>query len=86
VILYAVKRWLSISPDEWQALSWDLQQTYLDGLSEDEEIPFRMQADAGRRFRPGPGTREGVDAGVKVIDLTAMREELETLRRQQAAG
>lgn len=77
------------------ALSWDLQQTYLDGLSEDEEIPFRMVPDAGRRFRPGeeaapgtagPGMREGVDAGVKVIDLAAMKTELETLRRQQAAG
>lgn len=58
-------------------------------------MPFRILADVGRRFRPGreaapgmagPGMREGVDAGVKVIDLAAMKAELEKLRGQQTAA
>lgn len=76
MILYAARRWLHLSPDEWDALSWDVRETYLDGLSEEEDIPFRMERGAG----PGPGgrprTRE-VPAAVAVIDLDAMRQELE---------
>lgn len=64
------------------ALSWDLQQTYLDGLSEDEEIPFRM----AERSVPPPVATRHADTGSKVIDLAAMREELEALRRQQTAA
>jgi hypothetical protein len=47
---------------------------YLDGLSNEEDIPFRVeQAPAAGA---GPVTRQ-VAAGVAVIDLDAMRAELE---------
>ncbi|HMG62784.1 MAG TPA: hypothetical protein VK599_07540 [Streptosporangiaceae bacterium] len=47
---------------------------YLEGLSEEEGIPFRIeQAPAGG---DGPAVRK-VAAGVSVIDLDAMRQELE---------
>jgi hypothetical protein len=47
---------------------------YLDGLSAEEEIPFRIeQAPAAGDM---PATRK-VAAGVAVIDLDAMRAELE---------
>jgi hypothetical protein len=67
-------------------MSWGLQQTYLDGLDQEEDIPFSRSKDVGQTFRPGedmapgvngPTIRENVDTGVKVIDLAAMREELE---------
>jgi hypothetical protein len=34
----------------------------------------------------GPTIRENVDAGVKVIDLTAMRAELEAARAKRQQG
>jgi len=59
---------------------------YLDGLDAEEDIPFSRNGDAGREFgggreaapgMDGPTIRENVDIGVKVIDLAAMRAELE---------
>lgn len=55
---------------------------YLDGLSAEEDIPFQVQQGDGREQErqaaggDGPMTRR-VDAGVAVIDLEAMRRELE---------
>lgn len=68
-----------MGPAEWDALSWDLQRTYLDGLEQDEEVPFAFkEADP---FESGsPRIRENVDAGTDVIDLTKMRQELEAAR------
>jgi hypothetical protein len=60
--------------------------TYLDGLDQEEEIPFTRNNDAGQKFggggevapgMEGPTIRTGVDAGTNVIDLAAMRAELE---------
>lgn len=56
---------------------------YLEGLSEEEDIPFRIQQGPGQGGREdaagapeGPAVRK-VAAGVAVIDLDAMRQELE---------
>lgn len=77
MILYAVRRWLQFTADEWDALSWDLREAYLEGLSNEEDIPFRIeQAPLGATGTEGPATRT-VDAVVAVIDLDAMRMELE---------
>jgi hypothetical protein len=69
-------------------MRWDLRRAYLEGLDEDESVPFRMQESEA----PMPGTpggfrvRENVDAGVEVIDLNAMRESLEAARHQKGGG
>lgn len=51
-----------------------MRETYLEGLSEEEDIPFRVQQ--APAAGEGPVTRQ-VAAGVAVIDLDAMRQELE---------
>ena len=68
-----------MTAEEWGALSWDLQETYMAGLSEDPNVPFNFveeawspQAAAG----DGPVVRE-VEAGAQVFDLTAMITGLE---------
>jgi hypothetical protein len=68
----------------WEAMPWDVQQVYLDGLDADQDIPFKRGEDAGAfgggEVAPGmdgPTIRENVDAGVAVIDLAKMRAELE---------
>jgi hypothetical protein len=72
--LYAVKRWLDFDPDEWDALPWHYREMYLEGLSEEPDIPFQVQqAPAAEAV---PVTRR-VAAGTAVIDLDAMRAELE---------
>jgi hypothetical protein len=78
-----VRRWLHYSEDEWDALSWDRRQAYLDGLSAEEDIPFRIEPDPfqvperqAAAGGDGPVTRR-VDAGPAVIDLAAMKRELE---------
>lgn len=55
---------------------------YLEGLSDEEDIPFRISRDVSAQqqeapARRGPAVREGVDAGTDVIDLAAMKAELE---------
>jgi hypothetical protein len=57
---------------------------YLDGLDQEEEIPFSLGAGDGgfedgstAPGQQGPTIRTGVDAGTNVIDLAAMRAELE---------
>ena len=63
VILYAVRRWLHFTPDEWDALSWDLREMYLDGLSNEEGIPFHdpagQRAGGGRGAAGQEGGRRG---------------------------
>lgn len=80
MIIYAVRRWLGMTPAEWDDTPWDIQQAYLDGLDQDEDIPFSRNSDASGAFgegEMGPTVRTGVDAGTAVIDLAAMRAELE---------
>lgn len=88
-----MRRWLNISRAEWDAMTWDTQQTYLDGLSAEEDIPFSIAADTSRPQEPeaatgtdGPTVRRGVNTGASVIDLGAMIADLEAnpaARRQQ---
>lgn len=72
-----------------------MQQAYLEGLSEEEGIPFRLRYDVSARFRPGedpapgmagPVIRKDVDGGADVINLTAMIAELEAARRAKGGG
>lgn len=70
-------------------LAWDIQRAYLDGLHEDESVPFRWRETEPGEITPGvsgPQIRENVDPGTKVIDLSAMRAELEAARSKQQGG
>lgn len=72
-----------MSADEWDATPWYVQRAYLEGLEEDQEVPFGWSeegTDSGLPFT----RREAVDAGTDVIDLAAMRDQLETDRRNRA--
>ena len=67
-------------------MRWDLRRAYLEGLDQDESVPFSMEvSDLPSPLGAPSGfkVRENVDAGVKVIDLTAMRTELEAARQQK---
>jgi hypothetical protein len=92
VILYTVRKYLHISPDEWHALSWDIRETYLDGLAEDPEVPFSVIQSApgpraGAQAQGSPDfTYREVNSGAQVIDLRQMIGELEgnpEARKQQ---
>jgi hypothetical protein len=56
-------------------------------MSDDEEIPFRIEEPlANGEVAPGvegPTIRKNVDAGVMVINLTEMKDELEALRKKK---
>lgn len=54
-------------------------------LDEDEDIPFRLnEAEPGDSSEgSGPTVREGVDIGASVLDLNAMRAELEEARTRR---
>lgn len=78
-------------PGQWDELSWDIQRAYLEGLAEDESVPFSWKEGGGEpgEMTPGvagPQIRENVDMGQKVFDLTAFRAELEAGRARQAEG
>lgn len=60
---------------------------YMEYLDEDEEIPFRFDAAPdGQVGDVGPVTRENVDIGASVLDLNAMRADLEEARRKRRGG
>lgn len=77
-----------MSAAEWDATSWHDQRAYLDGLEEDETVPLSFEGGTGElpTGTDGPTIRENVDAGVKVIDLTAMRKDLEAARAARGGG
>ena len=75
-----------MSAAEWDDTPWPVQRAYLDGLDEDESVPLSFE---GGEERPEisnlpaseqPSTRQNVDAGMHVLDLTAMRRSLEAAR------
>lgn len=85
------RRYLQYSPAEWAALSWAMQQAYLEGFYTEKilERPETIPADAG--------TGEGVPADIRSLtaagsgyraieapafDLGAMITDLEERRRQ----
>ena len=69
-----------MTAERWEALSWDLQETYMFGMSEDPNVPFTVAEDSGRipaaPGGDGPQVREA-DTGAQVFDLTAMIAGLE---------
>ena len=81
--MYLARRYFQLSPAEWDDLGWDLQQTYLDGLEGEEVVSFG-RGGGGEGAIPshaagGPQTRTA-DPGTKVIDITALRAELDAKR------
>jgi hypothetical protein len=61
---------------------------YLEYLDEDEDIPFRLNApeDEDAPAGSGPAIREGVDIGANVLDLNAMRADLEEARKRRGGN
>jgi hypothetical protein len=61
---------------------------YLEHLDEDEEIPFQINESAPSESTSdsGPTTRENVDIGASVLDLNAMRADLEEARKRRRGG
>jgi hypothetical protein len=70
-----------MTAERWEALSWDLQETYMFGMSEDPNVPFTFTEDAGRipaaMSEDGPRVRENVDGGSNVFDIRGMIADLE---------
>jgi len=65
-----------------------VQKCYLDGLAEDESVPFSFREE-NTELTPGmagPKVRENVDMGADVLDLTAMRAELEADRSKKGGA
>jgi hypothetical protein len=77
-----------MSAAEWDDTPWYIKRAYLQGLDEDETVPFHFAEEGVETLPPAerPATRTGVDAGTAVIDLTAMREQLEAHRRGGGRG
>jgi hypothetical protein len=72
-----------MSPEDWDATTWDVKQAYLDGLDQDEEVPISFKPEQPEPLEMGGARiRENVDAGTDVIDLTSMMAELEAGRRK----
>jgi hypothetical protein len=68
-----------LSAQEWGALSWDVQETYMFGLSEDPNVPFNFTEDTGGppvMGGDGPQVREA-DTGAQVFDITGLIAGLE---------
>ena len=88
MILCTVRRYLNFTPAEWDGLGWDYQQMYLEHLDEDEQVPFRIETSTPGESAGdvGPATRENVDIGASVLDLNAMRADLEEARRKRRGG
>jgi len=78
-----------MSPEDWRATSWADKRMYLDGLIDDETVPISME-EGGAQGLPtgaaGPTIRSNVEAGTDVIDLNAMRAELEAERLARKGG
>ena len=73
-----------MSEAEWDDTSWATQRALLEGLENDESVPFGFEPAA--EAPAGPRVRENVDAGMSVIDLAAMRAQLEAARAARAGG
>ena len=61
-----------------------MQRCYLEGLQQDGTISSSDDADQAPGFEPA--VRTDVDAGTDVIDLAAMRAQLEAERDQRTKG
>jgi len=81
-----IRRYLNgMTAEEWTALSWDLQETYLQGLAEDPNVPFSFSEDnpfgapgqEGQQQMPQPVIRQ-VETDAKVFDIRGMIAEFES--------
>lgn len=77
-----------MSGKEWDATPWHDQRALIEGLDQDEDVPVRFEETGGpqQQSAQGPTIRENVDAGVDVIDISAMRDELEAARQRGGGG
>lgn len=62
-----------MSPEEWDACSWALQRTYVEGFEQEGLITGGSQQEG---LEEAGITGRSVDTGAGVIDLAAMRAEL----------
>lgn len=62
-----------------------MKRAYLDGLDADESVPMSLR-EGGGDGEGLPVTKRTVDPGVDVIDLAAMREQLDASRGQRGGG
>jgi hypothetical protein len=68
-----------MTPGQWDALPWPLQETYLTGLAQDPEVPFSREVTAGGEGggEAGPAVRKA-ETGAEVFDLRGMIAGLES--------
>ena len=75
---------------EWDALGWDVQRTYLDGMEADESVPLTFGRQGGPVPEEAPGALAGMPdgfsptvrraEGADVIDISGMISDLEASR------
>jgi hypothetical protein len=61
-----------------------VQRCYLEGLQQDGTLGEQDDGELPPGFEPT--VRENVDAGTEVIDLAAMRDQLEADRKRRMEG
>jgi hypothetical protein len=66
---------------EWDALGWDVQRMYLEGMGDDESVPLSFgRREAGEGMPEEMRWAEREAQGASVIDITAMISGLEASR------
>lgn len=66
---------------EWDALGWDAQRMYLEGMEADESVPLSFERrEAGEGMPEEMRWRERQVEGASVIDITGMIAGLEASR------
>lgn len=76
-----MRKHLGISAEEWFSTAWDIQKMYLEGLADDKLITLGVAPEeTWENVQGGGPQRRTVDTGADVIDLAAMKRELEAAR------
>src|SRR5215471_3155774 len=78
--LFIARRYFQLSPDEWDALPWDIHRAYLDGLQEDGTLT-REEGEAMPSAAEGGPQQRTAQTATDVISLSDMRAELEQRKR-----
>ncbi len=80
-MLYFARRYLGMSVAEWDALGWDVQRMYLDGMEADESVPLTFERQEVAEAMPEDMRwQERRAEGASVIDITGMISDLEASR------
>lgn len=80
-----------MSPEEWDATSWDVQLAYAEGMAAEglyEQVagPGRQRHDADQGGQQGPDLQgRTVEVDAKVIDLQQLIRDSEAAQAAQAA-